>query len=419
MLTNLPPFTPAFASRAPRALILARATRAVASALLLAATCSTAINGFAQAPADPAMSGAKTTAPIQIQENAPDRYTVVKGDTLWAISGRFLKQPWRWPEVWRMNKDQIRNPHLIYPGQVVVLDRNAPGGPRLMIDPQASGDRGVVRLSPGIRAEARETQAIPSIAPEDIEPFLLRNVVIGSEALNNSPQIVRAVGEHVAFSSADAFYAVGVKPEMGKVFQIFRRGRELRDSTIEQTPWYRRTYNAPDPQVIGYEAQYLGDAKIVTAGEVAKLEVVTVRQEILVGDYLIPATETELPRYVPRAPTNPIDASVMTLPSGISEATKTNIITFNRGKNHGVEVGHVLAAFKPKEVFANPRFKESTLNWVPGWPKQPSDDPKTLSIPEERVGLVFVYRVFDNISYGMVMNSGQEPIRGGYRLTNP
>jgi hypothetical protein len=420
MLTNPLPVQPAFDLQTTG---FARARRGLAVSLcLIGATFITAPTTWAQAPADPSAAAPmaqKATAPIQIQENAPDRYTVVKGDTLWAISSRFLKAPWRWPEVWGMNKTQIRNPHLIYPGQVVVLDRNAPGGPRLMIDPQSTPDRGLVKLSPTIRAEGREAQAIPSIAPGDIEPFLLRNVVIGAETFTNSAQIVRSVGEHVAFSTADAFYAVGVKPEMGKVFQVFRKGRELRDETIPKKPWYRAAHNEPDPQIIGYEANFLGEARLVNAGEVAKLEVVNVRQEMLVGDYLIPTTESDIANYVPRAPETKIEATVMTLPSGISEATKTNVITLNRGKNHGVEVGHVLAAFKPAEAFANPRYKESTLNWIPGWPKQPNAEPSTLSIPEERVALVFVYRVFDNISYGMVMNSGQEPVRGGYRLTNP
>lgn len=426
MLTNPMPATSATAASASGTTRAPRVTRALATTLCVIATALlSAHSALAQAPADPASappSDKKSMAPIQIQANAPDRYTIVKGDTLWAVSSRFLKSPWRWPEVWGMNKDQIRNPHLIYPGQVVVLDRNAPGGPRLMIDPQSTADRGVVKLSPTVRAEAREAQAIPSIAPADIEPFLLRNVVIGAEAFDNSAQIVRSVGEHVAFSTADAFYAVGVKPEMGKVFQVFRKGRELRDTTIAKQPWYKMTYNQPDPQIIGYEASFLGEARLVNAGDVAKLEVVNVRQEMLVGDYLIPAVDTDVINYVPRAPEVKVEAIVMTLPSGISEATKTNIITLNRGKNHGVEVGHVLAAFKPTEVFANPRYKQSSLSWIPSWdawPVGPNKEPKTLLIPEERVALVFVYRVFDNISYGMVVNSGQEPVRGGYRLTNP
>jgi hypothetical protein len=187
----------------------------------------TAVVATAQAP----------TAPVQLQDNAPDRHTVVKGDTLWGISGKFLKTPWRWPEVWRLNKDQIKDPHWIYPGQTIYLDRNAPGGPLLSLTPPGETARGgLVRLSPQIRAEARAEQAIPSIRPDDIEPFVLRNMVIGAETLDDAPQIVKSVGERVAFSTADAVYAVGVKPEMGKVFQIFRKGRELRDPSIEPRP---------------------------------------------------------------------------------------------------------------------------------------------------------------------------------------
>ena len=360
------------------------------------------------------------TPPIQIQPNAPDSHVVVKGDTLWGISGRFLKQPWRWPEVWRLNRDQIKNPHWIYPGQIIYLDRNAAGGPRLSLTPPSRAeDRPTVRVGPQIRAEAREAAAIPSILPSDIEPFMLRNIVIGAETLDAAPQIVKSVGERVAFSNKDSIYVVGVKPEMGKVFQMFRKGRELRDTTIPARRWYQVRYNEPDPQVIGYEATYLGDTTLQREGDVARFEIVRAIQEIQVGDYLIPAPPAETVAYVPRAPEQQIDARVMTLPSGISEAGKTNVVTLNRGKLHGLEVGHVLAAFKPTETFSNPRYKDNPLNLVGGWPFFKSDEPKTLEIPEERVGLVFVFRVFDNISYGMVMNTGVENVRVGYALRNP
>ncbi len=370
----------------------------------------TALVATAQAP----------TAPVQLQDNAPDRHTVVKGDTLWGISGKFLKTPWRWPEVWRLNKEQIKNPHWIYPGQTIYLDRNAPGGPRLSLTPPGETERGgLVRLSPQIRAEARAEQAIPTIRPEDIEPFMLRNMVIGAETFDDAPQIVKSVGERVAFSTADAVYAVGVKPEMGKVFQMFRKGRELRDPSIEPRPWYKWRHNQEDPQIIGYEATYLGDARLLREGEVSRLEIVSAKQEVQVGDYLIPAPPVETVAYVPHAPEQKVEGVVMTLPAGVSEAGKTNVVTLNLGKRHGIEVGHVLAAYKVKETFANPRYKENPLNWVPGWPKQAGAEPRTLDIPEERIGLVFVFRVFDGISYGLVMNTGTENVRIGYPLRNP
>ena len=375
----------------------------------------TALIATAQAP----------TAPVQLQDNAPDRHTVVKGDTLWGISARFLKTPWRWPEVWRMNKEQIKNPHWIYPGQIIVLDRNAPGGPQLTVlqpaTPAAAvaDDHGVVRLSPQIRAEARGERAIPSIRPGDIEPFMLRNLVVGAETFDDAPQVVKSVGERVAFTLSDAIYVVGIKPGMGKVFQIFRKGRELRDPSIAERPWYKWRHNEEDPQIIGYEATYLGDARMLREGDVSRLEIVSTKQEVQVGDYLIPAPPTETVAYVPHAPEQPVEGVVMTLPTGISEASKTNVVTLNLGKRHGIEVGHVLAVYKVKETFANPRYKENPLNWVPGWPKQAGAEPPTLDIPEERIGLVFVFRVFDGISYGLVMNTGTENVRVGYLLRNP
>lgn len=409
MLTNL-----SFSGFRP----LSAKTALQAGSLALALACAGA--SLAQAPAQPNSAGTEAAKPPQLQETAPDRHTVTKGDTLWGISGKFLKQPWRWPEVWGMNKDQIKNPHLIYPGQVVVLDRNAPGGPRLMIEDASAMPRGgVVRLSPQVRGEAREAQPIISINPEDIEPFTVRNLVIGAETLADAPQIVKAQTERVAMSTGDTFYAVGVKTEMGKGFQLFRRGRELRDTSLPARPWYKWRHNEPDPQIIGYEAEYLGDAKLLNEGDVAKFEVVSVRQEIRVGDYLIPIPPIEQPRYIPRAPDAQIDAVVMTLPTGVQEASKTSVVTLNRGAKHGLELGHVLAIYKPAAPFANPRYKESTLNWIPLWPKQPSSDPVTLSVPEERVGLVFIYRVFDHVAYGLVMNSGREPILVGHRLRNP
>ena len=385
-----------------------RAARFVASVAVV----TVATLALAQAP----------TAPVQVRENAPDSHTVVKGDTLWSISGKFLKQPWRWPEVWRMNREQIKNPHWIYPGQVIYLDRNAAGGPRLGFAPGGSAvpeERGVVRLSPQIRAEAREGAAIPSIAPEDIEPFMLRNRVVGAETFNSAAQIVKSTGERVTFATADSVYAVGVKPEMGKVFQMFRKGRELRDPSVTARPWYKWRHNEADPQIIGYEATYLGDAKVQRDGDVARLEIVSSKQEVQVGDYLIPQPPSETMAYIPRAPEAKLEGRVMTLPSGISEAGKLNVVTVNLGTRDGLEAGHVLAAYKPKETFANPRYNENTLNWVPFWPKQSTAEPATLDIPEERVALVFVFRVFEGISYGLVMNSGTDTVRAGYSLRNP
>jgi hypothetical protein len=301
---------------------------------------------------------------------------------------------------------------------VIVLDRNAAGGPQLSVL-QSTDDRPTVRIGPQIRAEAREAAAIPTIAPGDIEPFIVGNMVVGAETLADAPQIVKSVGDRVAFTTGEAIYVVGVKPEMGKVFQMYRKGRELRDPSIEPRRWYRWRHDETDPQIIGYEATYLGDARLQREGDVARLEIVSAKQEAQVGDYLLPAPPAETFAYVPHAPAQLVAAQVMTLPNGISEAGKTSVVTLNRGKLQGLEIGHVLAVYKPIETFANPRYKEPFLNYVPGWPKQKGAEEKTLDIPEERIGLVFVFRVFDNISYGLVMNTGVENVRVGYLLRNP
>ena len=407
MLTNPPLFLPRLSPRLSPPSLHRRATCAIAAVAVIAA----ASLATAQAP----------TGPVQLRENAPERHTVVKGDTLWGISGRFLNSPWRWPDLWRMNREQIKNPHWIYPGQVMVLDRNAVGGPTLSILQQGAAveERGIVRLSPQIRSEAREGTAIPSIAPGDIEPFMSRNRVVGAETFDDAPQIVKSVDARVAFATADLVYAVGIKPAMGKVFMLFRKGRELRDPSITARPWYKWRHNERDPQIIGYEATYLGDAKVLTEGDVAKLEIVSVKREVQVGDYLIPQPPSETMAYVPRAPEAKVEGLILTLPNNMSEAGKTDVVTLNLGKRDGLEAGHVLAVFKPKETFNNPRFKEPTLNWIPFWPKQPYAEPVTLDIPEERVALVFVFRVFEGISYGLVMNSGTDTLRASYIVRNP
>ena len=407
MLTNPSLFLPRLSHRLSPLSWHRHAARTVATvAVITMATVATA-----QVP----------TGPVQLRENAPESHTVVKGDTLWGISSKFLKSPWRWPDLWRMNREQIKNPHWIYPGQVMVLDRNASGGPtlRLLQGGASVEERGVVRLSPQIRAEAREGAAIPSIAPGDIEPFMSRNRVVGAETFDDAPQIVKSVDARVTFATADSVYAVGIKPAMGKVFMLFRKGRELRDPSITARPWYKWRHNEPDPQIIGYEATYLGDAKVLNDGDVAKLEIVSAKREIQVGDYLIPQPPSETMAYIPRAPEAKVEGLILTLPNGISEAGKTDVVTINLGKRDAMEVGHVLAVFKPKETFDNPRFKEPTLNWIPFWPKQPYAEPATLDIPEERVALVFVFRVFEGISYGLVMNSGTDTLRANYIVRNP
>ena len=149
-----------------------------------------------------------------LQETAPDTYTVVRGDTLWGISARFLKQPWRWPELWKMNQDQIRNPHLIYPGDVIVLDRSAREARLRLVQ------SGTVKLSPRVRVEPLAAQAVPSISPAAIAPFLSKPLVVGQDELASAPRIVATQESRVALGTGDIAYVEGLSKDRGTSWQI-------------------------------------------------------------------------------------------------------------------------------------------------------------------------------------------------------
>lgn len=309
---------------------------------------------------------AASSKPIQIADNAPDSYTVQRGDTLWGISGKFLKEPWRWPEVWRMNRDQIRNPHLIYPGQIVVLDRN---GPKLSIARP-------IRMQPQIYDE-KSQEAIPSIPTAEIAPFLSQPLVVDDAGLTNSAKIIATQETRVMVGAGNTIYATNTKPGI-PVWQIYRPTKPVIDPGTNE--------------LLGYEAFYLGTARTVAEGEPATLEVTRSVEEIGKGDRLVPAAKPDVLAYSPHAPDKDIKGEIIGLYNGVGEAGRNSIVTLNLGSRNGVEVGHVLAIYRAG--------REETY-------REGSGPKEVYSLPEERYGLVFVFRTFEKLSYALIMNSSR------------
>ena len=363
----------------------------------------------------------------QVKEDAPDRYVVVKGDTLWAISGKFLKDPWRWPEIWKLNKEEIKNPHLIYPGDVVVLDRTN-GQLRLVKNEKYQG-RDFEKRSPQTRIESTDHTAIPIISPADIGPFLSQPLVIEKDGLESAPRILASEENRVAIGAGSRAYVDGLTEGGPKQWHLFRPGKALID---------------PDTQaVLGYEAIYLGDARVLKYGETSTIEIIKSVQEILRDDRLIAATNVDLANIVPRAPSKELRGRIISSYGGVAESGRGSIVSLNRGAKDGLETGHVLALYRfgklvtlPKEDKPEPSFNfnrskclrdgakvsfnetydsdkaygpcpdgEKPKSFDKTYTTSADEEARTLKLPEERYGLVLVFRVFEKVSYALVMQS--------------
>jgi hypothetical protein len=320
-------------------------------------------------------------APPTMQDNAPDRYIVEKGDTLWGISGKYLKEPWRWPELWRMNRDQIANPNRIYPGDVLVLDRSK--------TPPELSRASTVKLSPQVRVGPLQggmgDQAIPAIPARYIEPYLSQPLVIEEGGLAAAPRIVSAEESRVYLGTGNIAYVTGIAPtgSGAALWNIYRPGKTLID---------------PDTgKPVGVEAIFLGTARVVRSGEPATIEILTSKQEIGVGDRLVPADAAGITSYVPHAPKVGVHGRIIGLYDGLptSETGANSIIAINRGKRDGLEQGNVLALLRAGAIVPDPESDKSR------------DTAPKIQLPDERYGLVFVFRVFEGVSYALVMESSR------------
>ena len=311
-------------------------------------------------------------APLSLKPDAPGRYVVVPGDTLWGIAERYTDSPWRWTELWKMNQDEVKNPHRIYPGNVLMLDR---ARAQLRVE----GD-GTVKLSPRTRAESLSRQQIPSIPPAVIEPFLTRPLVVEPDGLDAAPTIVGTQADRVILATGSAAYVRGMGDAKEGTWYVYRKGNPLVDPDTNQT--------------LGYEAIYLGTATITRPGDPATIVLTSVVAEVSSGDKLIAAGRPQPQNYAPRAPTSQLKGRVMSIYGGlgkVGEAGAQSIITINRGKADGIEPGHVLALYKQGETVRDrSRAKDDRQAFI--------------RLPEERAGLAFVFRVFDRVSYALIMH---------------
>jgi len=333
----------------------------------------------------------------ELAPNAPDSHTVKRGDTLWDISKLFLKTPWRWPELWGMNLEQIRNPHLIYPGQVLVLDKS---GGRARLRVAQGGPDGTVKLSPRVRSESSGDGGVPALPMHLIAPFMNEGVVFSANELERAPRVVAAPEDRVMIGRGDKAYVLG---DIGGLrdWRVFRQATPLRDPTTKE--------------ILGYEARFLGTASYVREGGSAAsvggkpgltvpatFEMVSVKEEVGVGDRLAPVPPRDFSNFVPHAPAKPVSGQVISVYGEGLIAGQNQVVAINRGAVDGMERGHVLAVLRD-----GPQVTDRT-----------SAVPTQIKLPDERHGLLFVFRVFERVSYGLVLQV-QQPVSAGDRFTQP
>lgn len=384
-----------------------------AIAVLGLGTAASAQN-FPITPAQRATAQQAAQAGVPLSElvaTAPDEYTVKPGDTLWAISRLYLKGPWRWPELWGMNLNEIANPHRIYPGQVLYLDKTG-GRARLTTRRGASTQGGTIKLSPRTRFDAMSGLALPTLNPSLIEPFLAEPIVVDQDTLKLAPRIVAGNDDRVLLARGDRAYARGEAgtpllevPGPVKQYRIFRNATPLKDPGTGE--------------ILGYEAQYLGRANLqrgettdtqLNAGKEttnvvpATIDIVAAREEMRAGDRLLTEPPRPMESYVPRAPSQTIEGGriVSVYGNAVQFAAQNQVVSINKGTRDGIQSGEVLAILKNGATIID----------------KTSETKETLKLPNERIGLLMVFRPFEKVSYALVLEISDTP-KAGDLLVNP
>lgn len=338
----------------------------------------------------------------ELAPDAPESYTIKAGDTLWGLSRLYLRSPWRWPELWGMNLDQLKNPHLIYPGQLLVLVRGEAGA-RLALARRVGGSGSSSseamlndeRFAPRVRDQALPDAALASVPMHLIGPFLNDAVVFDTDVLANAPRIAATQEGRVLLSRGEKAY---VRGDVSKAieWQIFREAKPMLD---------------PDTaEVLGFEGRHVGTATRVSQGRVISPEEImpstftisSLREEAGIGDRLIPLHNREHEAFAPHAPSRPISGRLVSVYGDGLNAGQNQVVALNRGAAHGIERGHVLAL------------------WRAGSTRVDRDDPdrKTLVLPDEKHGTLFVFRVFQKMSYALILQV-EAPVFAGDKFTQP
>jgi LysM repeat protein len=368
--------SPAAAAPAPAA-----AEAAPAASDMQTSAVDTSMAAAAPAPA--------TAAPGPVlAPSAPQSYTVKPGDTLWDISSTFLRDPWYWPEIWQINP-QVENPHLIYPGDVLALAYGADGSPQLTLE-----RGGATRLSPRVRSEPLEN-AIRAIPADLVAHFLSKPTVVEKDEVDDSPYVVSTREQHLAAAVGNVIYVRGDLEDGNSRYNVIHVGDELRDPD--------------DNDVVGYSGIFTGEARLMEGGDPATLELTSSARETLDGDLLFPGNYDVTMDYIPHAPAQKVEGRVISIINGIYMAGQYQVVVINRGTSHGIEPGHVLGIYVTGTEVTDP--KSRGVSRVGGFGTN-------VKLPDWRGGTFMVFKTYDRISYGLIMES-TVPIRPLDTVKNP
>ena len=315
-----------------------------------------------------------TADEIALRSDHPTRYVVVKGDTLWDISARFLETPWRWPEVWSFNP-QIENPHLIYPGDVVSLVYDEQGNPMLTVE----RGQATVKMSPQVHA-TRIDKPISTIPLNAIQQFLGQPRIVGEREINNAAYIIASAEGRLIAGKGDTIYAKGLVAGSDSKFSVMRIGQAYREA-------------GEKGEILGYEAIHVAEADVQVFGEPSTLKIIDSARETLMGDRLLPRREQELdPTFIPHPPDRMIEGQIIGVVDGVSRIGQFQTVVINKGELDGIETGHVLAVYQLGGKVRDVR----------------SEDTNLIELPDVRAGIVLVIRAYGRLSYALVMESERD-----------